>query len=334
MSPSKLYRTSGRIIGWLSLVSLWVIIVQGAWTSTQTLWPGLHEDGSCYATIPINLKNGLGNTYSVYARSLHSADAPEPYNAHGQLYAPLMSFLMRGNSFKSLLSAIHWVNFASLFLAVSLYFLQTRRLFNASRLFSLWVATGFSSATIGTMHYLQGRPEHGIVVFLLLAGLVGELRWKSQWPDWFHGVVIGVAAGFSPLPGILWAIGTTIALAWRSIRPKELITATISRFMFAVTAWSLLTLFFSSESIIEIISSTIERGRLIQSTTFLPKSTGLFFLMDWLIHWFSPYWIILSYAPGLIFPFGLSAILAFGKIIRSFQWQHSLIIRLALLATT
>ena len=305
--PRTLYRTGGRVMGWLALLGLWLIIIQGAWTSTRTLWPGLHEDGSYYATIPINLANGLGNTLSVHARALQSAE-----------------------SFKSLLSAIHWVNFVCLFLAVSFYFLQTKRLFNASHLFSFWVATGFSTATIGTMHYLQGRPEHGMVAFLLLAGLVGEFRWKSLWPNWFHGVVIGVSASFSPLPGALWAIGTMAALTWQSIQPIRLIAATITRLTFAVTTWSLLNLFLSPEPIIQIISITLERGRHTQTLTYLPKSTGLYFLLDWWIHWFSPYWITLSYAPGLIFSFGMAAVLATGKIIQSFRWQRSLIIRSAL----
>ena len=124
MSPKKRFRTGGKIIGWVSLVGLWLIIIQGAWTATQTLWPGLHEDSSYYSTIPINLTSGLGNTFSVHARGLHSVGAPEPHRDHGQLYAPLISYLMEDNSFKSLLSAIHWVNFASLIIAVFFYFLQ------------------------------------------------------------------------------------------------------------------------------------------------------------------------------------------------------------------
>jgi len=311
MSPSKLIRAGGKVVGWIALVGLWFVLIQGAWTATQTLWPGLHEDGSYYSTIPINLASGLGNTFSVHARALHSANTPEPHRDHGQLYAHLISYLMKDNSFKSLLSAIHWVNFASLILAASFYFLQTRRLFSSSCLFSLWVATGFSTATVGTMHYLQGRPEHGMVAFLLVAGLVGELCWKSAWPNWFHGLVIGVSASFSPLPGALWAIGTTIILCSEANQPRRLLKEILIRCLYAVGFWVLLNLLFSTASITQIILNTLQRGLFIQSINHLPKSTGLFFLMDWTIHWFSPYWISLSYAPGLLFPFALALFIAF-----------------------
>jgi hypothetical protein len=326
-----LYRTGGKVVGWIALVGLWFVLIQGAWTATQTLWPGLHEDGSYYSTIPINLASGLGNTYSVHARALHSANTPEPHRDHGQLYAPLISYLMKDNSFKSLLSAIHWVNFASLILAVFFYFLQTRRLFNSTNLFSLWVATGFSTATVGTMHYLQGRPEHGMVAFLLVAGLLGEIRWKSTWPGWFHGMVIGVSASFSPLPGVLWAIGTTIVLCSQENQPGRLLKAILTRCLYGVGCWVVLNLLFSAGSITQIILNTLQRGLLIQSKNYLPKSTGLFFFLDWTIHWFSPYWISLSYAPGLLFPFALAFLIALVIIVRLLFIPQKLIIRIVIL---
>jgi hypothetical protein len=273
--------TPKQLINFCLLFLLIVFIgigTYGAWLATQSLWPGLHEDGSLYSTVIINRSNGFGNIYSVhvnqYYLELQNTDFSydTKFNFHGQLYYPFLAALMPGNDYASLLRVTHVINLIILPLSIWLFYLVIKRVWNFSRLVSLGFASSLAYSVLGILQYLQGRPEHGSVIVIVIFGLLRELFFLKQTPAWFSGILIGILVGISPLSGAYYGLFYSFTLAVTAESSRRLISNLLTCVTVSSVTWAGLTSIVYSESLWLLIVNTIKSGGTIYASTFLGLS--------------------------------------------------------------
>ena len=114
------------------------------------------------------------------------------------------------------------------------FFLLSRRLLKFNTLFAIYLGLGSAYSVVGLMHYLQGRPEHGIVLFLLLCLLIREIIPSHTLPNWFVGMAIGVVSLISPIPGGLFAFFTTLAFLFNENSSRQVLFAIFARAIIAM----------------------------------------------------------------------------------------------------
>lgn len=299
--------TPKQLINLCLYVALTIYIgigIYGAWLATQSLWPGLHEDGALYSTVIINRSNGFGNAFSVYVTHGHLSQETKysfytKFNFHGQLYYPFVSALMPGQDYDSLLRVIHFSNLVAFILSIILFYLLIKRVWCLSRLVSLACGTGLGYAVLGTLQYLQGRPEHGSVIVIVIFGLLRELFFSKQIPTWFSGILIGILAGISPLSGayygLLYALSRSVAVK----SSKSLISNLLTCSIISIITWSGLTSIVYSESLWSLISNTIMSGENTNEGSFLSLPSFPFFAITPFLN----YWFINPFVPFAIFSY-------------------------------
>jgi hypothetical protein len=196
----------------LTLILVLVSIgLYGGWLSTRTLWPGLHNDACLLSTVVINRANGQGNTFDSYTRYLHIRNGNRQFNFHGQLYYPILAATIPGKGYEQFLRVLHWSNLAAFVLSLLLFSQVARRRLRASLTIALLCGVSSAFAIVSALQYLQGRPDHGVVLTLLLFCLLEEAILRGRGRPLLVGVVTGVVAAISPFPG--YVTGATMVLA-------------------------------------------------------------------------------------------------------------------------
>ena len=203
---------AASLIAVVAAIGLLGIGLDGGWQATRTQWPGLHEDGSKFSTIIINRAAGLGNKFDVFTRQIRVANGDYNFNDHGQLYYPVIAALMRGADYGALLRTLHLTNLAGFLLSFLLFLLVAWRRVGCRLKVALLYATAGALATAGILQYLLGRPDHGIVLALLLFGLASELIFRGrQTPQTQTGFWWAVGRGLQiGVVGVWTVSGTTV----------------------------------------------------------------------------------------------------------------------------
>ncbi|NBO65075.1 MAG: hypothetical protein EBU88_09585 [Acidobacteria bacterium] len=183
----------------------------GGWMSTKTLWPGLHSDACLLSTVVINRANGQGNTFDSYTRYLHLRNGNRQFNFHGQLYYPILAATIPGKGYEQFLRVLHWSNLVAFVISLFLFSQVARSRLRASLTIALLCGVSAAFAIVSALQYLQGRPDHGVVLVLLLFCLLEESILRGRGRPLLVGVMTGVVAAISPFPG--YVTGATMVLA-------------------------------------------------------------------------------------------------------------------------
>jgi len=290
------------------LLSLTFYGIHASWLAVDTLWPGIHEDGSLYTTVAVNLANDLGNRFDVYPNSPTPNNEERKYNYHGQLYPALLRTIMSGRDYESLLASLHALNLAALIGSFVLLYICSRRNIHCSRLTGLMFAVGGSFSVTGVLHYLQGRPDHGALLAVLFFALLRYTVFTAGLPFWIWGPIIGTVGGFAPLPGAYLGLFHLINLSLVTADPKRLIRKVLQSIATALLTWSALTTLTYRGSLLELAKNTALAGSSGHSGSFFSPGGFPFFSPEWVVR----YWVVLPFAPGLIVAFLLAAVILIG----------------------
>jgi hypothetical protein len=301
ITPKQLF----NICLYFALLIFIGIGIYGGWLATRSLWPGIHEDGSLYSTVIINRSNGLGNTFSVHINQNHLESKIvecahySNLDHHGQLYYPLIASLMQGNDYSALLKVIHFSNLIAFIVSIWLFYLLMRRVWNLPEIMSLASGTGMAYAVVGILHYLQGRPEHGSVIVIVIFGLLRELFFPKQVPFWLSGILIGILIGISPLSGGYYALLYTLSKSISAKSNKSLTLNMTTCIVTIIATWASLTSIVYSESLWSLILNTFISGGNTNRGSFINLPSFPFFSITPFIN----YWIINPYAPFAVFSY-------------------------------
>lgn len=283
-----------KLLGWVVVVSLFCYGLFGCWQMTKTLWPGLHDDACCYSTVAINRASGLGNHFHVFSGFLIRGEGSTNFNWHGQLYYPVAAALLSTPDYEGFLGFVHWSNLAAYLLAFVVFSWQSHRSLQIGWLGSSMIGVAGAYAMVAVLHYLQGRPEHGIPVMLLvfqLAALV--FRWPSL-PAPLAGLRVGLAGAVSPLPGAVLGLASALAMALSNSDSKNLFRKSFQLFVFAGFGWAGASSLAYDGNILDLIkNSSGEAGLYL----FHPIEIVM-------------YWVRLNLAPCLGLLFGAGVVVA------------------------
>jgi len=320
-----------RIVSMLACVGLIVLMaigLYGGWLATHSLWPGFHEDSTMYSTVVINRASGLGDTFDVYTRMLRLANGRNDFNLHGQLYYPVVAFLMRGTGYDSFLRLVHLSNLIAFILSLLLFYFVPRRRLGCSRLVSGMCAVASAFAISSVLQYLQGRPDHGIVLVLLLSGLIGEFFFRERVSPLFLGIQIGVIAAISPFPGYLVGVFSVFgALLGSAPLRRVIIDATIS-LIAAGICWAALTAIVYPGPLMDLFVKTVSDGAKDHAGLF-----SLYYKFPAInISRFAKSWVTIKFAPLLIMPFALVSLIVVALSLRKSRSDSPLLIRIIVLA--
>jgi hypothetical protein len=284
-------------LGWIVMLFLFCFGLYSGWQMTKTLWPGLHDDGVIYSTVVINSASGLGNQFAVYTPSLVLSEGKTAFVGHGQLYYPVVSALLAKPDYEALLTFLHQSNLFAFLLAVSVFTLASRRSLKLGWLSSSFMGGFGGAAVVAVLHYLQGRPEHGIPFVLLVCQLVVLLlNWPSM-PSWLVGAQVGVVGAISPLPGAILGFASLFSFSLRTQETKALIIGISTILGFSFLIWVLVT-------------SAVYEGSLVGLLLNSTKGAKYFMFRP---HEIPEYWLKLNLAPGVGFIFLFGVCVAFIK---------------------
>lgn len=271
-----------NVLGWVVVFFLFCFGVYGGWQMTKTLWPGLHDDGTLYSTVVINKAAGYGNTFAVYTRSLLKDRGGREFDGHGQLYYPIAAFMIKNANYQSFLSLLHLSNIIAFIASFIVFLYSTNKYLSQNILVSATIGISGAYGLTAVLHYLQGRPEHGIPFILLFFLITRIILNHETLPDWLIGIQIGLIALISPLPGIIAGLGSVFVRATQS-GAKNIIRASGQQFLYAVITWWLIMLMIYDKSIFHWFNQTFGGATL---NLFQPEGIIAF-------------WGKLSLAPGL-----------------------------------
>jgi hypothetical protein len=256
-----------RLVPALPILLLTAALLFGAWGSwqmTRTLWPGLHDDGTLYTTTILNRAAGRGNTFDVYSPALlWFCPGSNEVRAHGQLYQAVLASLVEAANYGSLLELIHRMNLLTFLLGFPAFLMASRRILSCS-----WIAAGMLAlpaafATISTMLYLQGRPEHGIPLVLMVAILLRETLFRGRLSHWFVGLQIGLVAAISPLPGAILGLTGAFLLCLETASLRSLLVGLLVRVFCSVLVWMSVTSLVYDGSLTELAVNTARGGAVV-----------------------------------------------------------------------
>jgi len=269
---------------WMVVLFLFCFGLYGGWQMTKTLWPGLHDDANCYSTVIINRASGNGNTFDVYVRSLLLNNTKE-FNSHGQLYYPVVAALLSAPNYEALLKFLHLSNLFAYVMAFLVFMLASRRSLRIRWVLGAFFGLVGAWSTVSVLHYLQGRPEHGIPFVLLGLALSREAFKMDKVPDWLSGIQIGVVGAISPLPGLILAFASVFDRALQPVSNSFLIKSVSMRGLFGLVAWLVCVLLVYKNSLIDLLKNTLS-GTETTSNVFFTEQLPLF-------------WLKTHFAPGL-----------------------------------
>ena len=325
---SKAAYSATKAVLWCLLLGLAAFGIYGCWLPLTTFWPGLHQDGANFSTVAINLANGLGTKFDVYLINFVINQGNQSFNWHGQLYYPVASLLMQGSSYESFLRLLYAINLVALFLSFIVFALATRRSLAFPAILSAAFGIGGAYATVGLMQYLQGRPEHGIPLVLLLASMARELTPRRELPGLVNGLVIGVIAAISPLPGILMAIFSVFVFAAKEANAVNLLLGVLARACVALVSWCSVMLVVYPWSFREWFQST--RNFQNQIYDFINPFYPDFPAFN--VGWVTNFWFTMPFAPGLGALFLLAAATALFLFVKTCLNSGQLLRKLLLAA--
>lgn len=317
-----------RILACFGLIVLVLIGLYGGWLATYSLWPGFHEDAAFYSTVVINRANGLGDTFDVFTRIIKHANGRTEYNYHGQLYYPVFAFLMRGTGYDSFLRAVNVSNLIAFVLSLFLFYFVTRRRLGCSVLISGMSAVASAFAISSVLQYLQGRPDHGVVLVLLIVGIISEIFLKGRVSALYLGVQIGVVAAISPFPGYLVGLFCVFAASLRSVQTRRLIVDAIISMVVAAICWVILTAIVYPGPLMDLFVKTVSDGAKDHAGLF-----DLYYKFPAInISRFAKSWVTIKFAPLLILPFALVSSLVIALSLKKLRSDSPLLIKFIVLA--
>jgi hypothetical protein len=226
-----------------------------------TLWPGLHDDGVYFAPIIVNRAKYHRNEFAGYTPLLLRTGGDCTVTGHGQVYQAAMAQLLPFPSMGGLLSCLHTVNLMTFLLANLYYCLALRRGLKRSWIFSACLGLLSAIATITVMHYLQGRPEHGIPPTLLMIGLVTLLLDRPNATILLQGVTIGTIASISPYPGGIYGLACVFALCLKEKNTRLVYLASSAMLAISILVWAALTQWAFAGSLTELLKNTASAGK-------------------------------------------------------------------------
>jgi hypothetical protein len=302
---------------------LWGVVVfavgfafNGLCWSVVTLWPGVHDDAALYTTVILNRAGDVGNEYAAYTDALLMHDGNTRFETHGQLYFKIMAMVLPHADYSSLLRLFHVINLLTFLLAIFTFVLFTRQRLQASWLVCFLVALPAAYGTIAVMHYLQGRPEHGIPPFLLTILLIQLWLRHERWINLLAGIQIGIVAAISPLPGVLLGFASVFVLGLSNVRQGRYLLSSVLRALVAGITWVLVTLYAFDGSLTDLVSNTVRQG------------SGLY--SAWSPQEWVPFWFGLPLVPNVGFIFLTAVIVGavdfFSSLISAGAWVSRILL--------
>lgn len=315
-------------IGVTSILTLLILTgIDGGWRATRSLWPGIYEDGSMYTTVMINRANGHGNTFDVYTPNIRGNDGDRTFRVHGQLYHPVIAAMIRGEGYAGLLALFHRLNLFGFLLALTLFYLVPRRRLNTSRLVAAGCGVACAYATTSILQYLQGRPDHGVVLTLLFAGLIREFIGSHRFTPLISGITIGVLGAISPLPGYLFGVGTVLSNTLRVNRFRKLIIDSSISLAVSLLIWVVLTSMVYPGPLTDLFTSTFKDGM-----SYQPGMYRLFYNFPQMsLARIASALLWVKYAPFLFAPLLLITLMVFILAGRQLAGNHRWPLKAALL---
>jgi hypothetical protein len=275
-----------------ALAGVFAFGVWGGVSMQSTLWPGLHDDGVCFTTPIINRVAGIGNQFAVYTPLIQKNKGQMGFTGHGQLYQAITARLLLSANYGSLLTVLHQANLACLFVSFLTITIHVRWHLRTSWLGAAMLGVPSSFATVSILHYLQGRPEHGIPFVILGFALFQGLMRRSDLPDTVQGVKIGLVAAISPLPGAIFGIASVLSECIGSKREVKAVKSAATQAVNAVLAWGIAT-------------SSVYDGSLWDWIRQTASASGDYTGNDLSV--FPFYWLNQQLVPGIVFIFILGA---------------------------
>lgn len=292
--PSRLLGSPlDRLIVCSAQLGVLIFALHGLWLSLATLWPGLHDDGAMYSTVILNKAKGLGNVYSAFLLDGDKGLHENRLDAHGHLYYKVMEYLRYSRGYEDLLGWMHLINTATFLVGLVVFSIVSRRVLRTSWLGAGCISIPAAFATLGSVYYLQGRPEHGIPLVLLGFAAV---RWSvksSVFADLLTGCQIGVVAAVSPLPGVVLCV-STVFLIWCEEHRVSRFRGTSCVGFAAFVTWVLCTWVSYDGNLIKLVATTVFNGNKIYK--------------GWSLREFSVFWIELPLLPFAGVLFGISVL--------------------------
>jgi hypothetical protein len=307
-----MFKKSVFVFVWFLVVFLFCFGVYGGLQMTRTLWPGLHDDGAMYSTIVINRAGGFGNEFNVYTPALLRKNGRTEITSHGQLYYPIAASFLGRADFASFLRWIHRSNLVAYFLAFVVFLLAWRRIAGGGWLPAALFGLAGAYGTTAVLHYLQGRPGHGVPFVLLIFALAKELMGGKPLSDFAAGIQTGLIAAISPLPGAICGLGTVFARMLPAGCANPLLAAMTQAFVALITCLSSTYLVYD-RPLWEWLRNTIQSGAIFFPN---PDQFGLF-------------WWEISLAPGVGVIFALTLIFGLYTLFllmrRKGHWQAQIV---------
>ncbi|NDD65491.1 MAG: hypothetical protein EBZ36_16180, partial [Acidobacteria bacterium] len=245
------------------------------------------------------------------------------FDVHGQLYYPLVAWFMRGEGYGRLLRLLHLTNLLTFVLAAGIFYHTARRRTGCSRTVASIVGV-CAALTVGSLlQYLQGRPDHGIVVTLVIFGLFS--RWEGS--PIISGLRIGIVGAISPLPAYLLGMMTVWSDSLREKKTTALVRNSLLSFIVALSCWALLTSLVYPGSLTNLLLRTVSDGA--------QENGGLFSLYQGFpsinIPRMIQAWVAIKYIPFIIAPLAFTATVALTRSIQKLRGEGSAIIRMVAL---
>ena len=298
--------------------------IYGGRLATKTLWPGLHNDASLFSTVIINRANGLGNTFDSYTYHLFNAKGNKNFNVHGQLYYPIIAAMMPGGGYERLLLILHWLNYIAFGLSLILFYNVARRHVQTSSYVALFCGVSCAFANVAALQYLQGRPDHGVVLILLLFCVLDQCLLKGRIRPVLTGVVTGCVAAITPIPGYITGVAIVISELFDARKSAHKphwpswftwIVNSMLSLGIALVTWVLLTKLVYPWPISNLFNLTFSTG-----LTSYPALRTLFYKFP-RVSLISPtgiseYWLTLKFVPLISLPLLYASILV---LIRTFR---------------
>lgn len=295
---------------WAAIMFCLGFALCGGGRMTNTLWPSLHDDAVYFTTIIINRAANLGNQFAVYTPVLLQSGGETDVTSHGQLYAKAIAWLLNSAEYHSLLYRLHQINLITFVLSWIAFAISMRRALETSWLGGCLVATPAAFTTFAILHYLQGRPEHGIPLVLVVFALLRESVKRDFLPPWLQGIQIGVVAAISPLPGAAFGIASAFSLSLRVQSSLSLVVSVLFMLVSTCTSWVVLTRLCYDGALFSLVANTASAGKSLYTAVEFEA------ILE--------YWWRLPLAPGLGLFFAFISFIAvyllFKKLISRENW--------------
>lgn len=276
--------------------------------SFETKWPGLHQDGSFFSTVSLNIKHNNNHAFDVYNVGFLVSNGKSDFNFHGQLYHPIISWLMSKANYDNYLNVLQKINLLTFFVSFILFYNNAYKKILNIPMYAAYCGLAAASAINGLLQYLQGRPEHGIVVVSVFFLLILEILNYNSINNLLYGIFLGIITAISPMPGTLLSVLSVFSVSLKSDNTKTLAQIVFLRMFFCLATWTILMLCICPFSISELVNNTINTHKYIMNLFARLNPSILAFIPPINIDWFIESWFKRPLVPGIgyLFFFGLA----------------------------